>query len=235
MSDASDNAPTALRPLRRTIVALGLCAVVAVLGMYAAAMVPPIQEVAGISVWVLLGRAEQARHPLATVVRRVIDGEQGEQPPWKLPMLVNALRKTPLEATITAYTELDPGCTTRTAWGSSVRRGIVAADRRYWGAGSVVWIGPPICETLIVEDVGSAIKGPHRFDVCLPGDLAAARAIGLRRHVTYVPLHREPPRRHWAAKPNNWHPPVWKPGIPAPGAEEAEAPSPASQYPPPAS
>ena len=223
MLDASDKAPIALRVPRMAVAAAFLCAMVAFSWTGVTAMVPPIQEVGGISVWVLLSRAEQAQHPLADVVRRVMGGELGEQPSWKTPMLVNGLRKAPLEATVTGYTDLDPGCTTRTAWGSRVRRGIVAADRRYWGPGSVVWIGPPICETLTVEDVGSAIKGPHRFDVCFPGDRDAARAIGLRRHVTYVPLHRVLPRRHWSAKPNGWHPPVWKPGIPAPGAEAPAA------------
>jgi len=225
VSRASDEAPTTLRPLRRAIVALGLGAAVVFCWTYARAMGPPIQEVAGVSIWVLLGRAERAQHPLADVVRGVIAGELGEQPPWKLPMLANGLRKKPLEATITGYTELDPGCTMWTAWGSHVRRGIVAADRRYWGPGSVVWIGPPICETLIVEDVGGAIKGPHRFDVCFTGNRPAACALGLRRHITYVPLHREPPRRRWAPKPKGWHPPMWKPGIPAPGAEKAETPA----------
>jgi 3D (Asp-Asp-Asp) domain-containing protein len=229
VSDILDKPPTARRRSWVAIVATCVCAVAVVAWSAAGALVPPIQEVAGISIWVLLGKAEQAQHPLADVVRRVIAGETGEQPPWKLPMLVNGLRKGPLDATITAYTEMDPGCTTRTAWGSRVRRGIVAADRRYWGPGSVVWIGPPISETLIVEDVGSAIKGPHRFDVCLPGDLDGARAIGLQRHITYIPLHREPPRRRWSAKPKEWHPPVWKPGIPAPGQEaEEQTPSPAT-------
>lgn len=219
MSDVSDKTATAWRPVRVAIVALWLCAVVAFFGSRAKALIPPIQEVAGISVWALLSKAEQAQHPLAKVVRRVMDGAFGEQPAWKVPMLVNGLRKEPLRATLTGYTEFDPGCTTRTAWGSRVRRGIVAADRRYWGPGSVIWIGPPISETMIVEDVGSAIKGPHRFDVCLAGDPAAARALGVQRNIVYVPLHREPTRRHWSQKPTKWHPPIWKPGIPAPGSE----------------
>jgi 3D (Asp-Asp-Asp) domain-containing protein len=228
--EVSDTAPTTLRALRAAVLAALVCVVAVVSGIGTRAMVSPIQEVAGTSVWVLLGKAEEAHHPLADVVRKVIAGELGEQPPWKPPMLVNGLRKTPLEATITAYTEFDAGCTTRTAWGSRVRRGIVAADRRYWGPGSVVWIGPPINETMVVEDVGSAIKGPHRFDVCFPGDLSGAKAMGLRRQVTYVPLHREPPRRHWSAKPGDWHPPVWKPGILGPGQEPSEAaPAPVSE------
>lgn len=221
MLDASDKPLTARRRRRAAAVALCVCAVVVISWTAATAVISPIREVAGINFWVLLGKAEDAKHPLATVVRRLIAGELGKQPPWKLPMLVNGLRKRPLEATITGYTELDPGCNTRTAWGSRVRRGIAAADRRYWGPGSVVWIGPPIAETLIVEDVGSAIKGAHRFDVCLPGNRDAARGLGLRRGVTYVPLHREPPERHWSAKPKTWHPPIWKPGIPAPGEKAA--------------
>jgi 3D (Asp-Asp-Asp) domain-containing protein len=225
MSDTGDEAPIAAPPRHRPARAARLCAAVLLSTTCATAMVAHIEEVGGISIWVLLAQAERTDHPLANVVQRVIAGELGEQPLWKLPMLANALRKKPLEATLTAYTEFDPGCTTRTAWGSRVRRGIVAADRRYWGPGSVIWIGPPICETVIVEDVGSAIKGRHRFDVCFPGDLAGAKAMGLRRHVTYVPLHREPPRRRWTAKAAGWHPPIWKPGIPAPGAE-ARVPAP---------
>ncbi len=150
-----------------------------------------------------------ADHPLAPVVERVLEGNWRKQPEWKLPMLVNGLSKTPEECSITAYcSQCCDGGGRYTRWGSKVRRGICAADPDYWGPGSVVWIGPPVNEVCIVEDTGSAIKGPHRFDICMEGAHYMCERIGRSRTI-YVPLYRVEPTRRWGDKPKGWHPPVW--------------------------
>jgi len=172
----------------------------------------PLPAIGGLDFWALLQRAEQHKHPLGLVVGRIMAGEAGQQPAWKLPMLANGLRKQPLTCTITAYCERCPdGGGRRTRWDSPIRRGIVAADPRYWGPGSVVWIGGPINETLVVEDTGSAIKGPNRFDVCATGNHQLCRTVGKLAHVTYVPLYRVPVQRSWGQKPKGWQPPLWLP------------------------
>ncbi|MFQ6131686.1 MAG: 3D domain-containing protein [Armatimonadota bacterium] len=195
----------------------GICAATALAAAtFVVALLPlaaaPLSTIAGMDFWALLQRAGEQKHPLARVVARVASGEAGVQPAWKLPMLANGLRKQPLTCTITAYCERCPdGGGRLTRWGSPIRRGEVAADPRYWGPGSVVWIGDPINETLVVEDTGSAIKGPHRFDVCVTGNHSLCRTIGIRRSVTYVPLYRTRPQSRWGHKPKGWHPPVWLP------------------------
>ncbi|MEA3403752.1 MAG: 3D domain-containing protein [Armatimonadota bacterium] len=152
---------------------------------------------------------EVADHPLKPVVRSVLAGERGKQPDWKLPMVVNGLRKEPQQCMITAYcSKCCDGGGRYTRWGSPVRRGICAADPDYWGPGSVIWIGAPVNEVLIVEDTGGAIQGPHRFDVCMEGAHYMCREIGYSETI-YVPLHRVPPKAHWGQKPRGWHPPVW--------------------------
>lgn len=148
-------------------------------------------------------------HPLAPVLSSVLSQEWWRQPDWKLPMLVNGLRKQPQQCRITAYcSQCCDGGGRWTRWGSRVRRGICAADPDYWGPGSVVWIGPPVNEVCIVEDTGSAIQGPHRFDVCMEGNHAMCIRIGVSRTI-YVPLHRVPPTGCWGDKPHDWEPPVW--------------------------
>ncbi len=155
-------------------------------------------------------RAEAASHPLVPVVRRILSHEAGQQPPWKLPMVLNGLLRAPTTARCTTYCELCPdGGGRGTRWGSRIRRGIVAADPRYWGPGSVVYLGPPVDEVLIVEDTGSAIRGRYRFDVCVTGHHALCSQWGTFRTVC-VPLHWEAPRRRWGDKPAGWHPPVWE-------------------------
>jgi 3D (Asp-Asp-Asp) domain-containing protein len=147
-------------------------------------------------------------HPVLPFLRKLVNGDFGSQPAWKLPMLLHALTQKPEDAVITAYCEEDNdggGCYTR--WGTHVRRGICAADARYFGPGSVVWIGDPVNESLIVEDTGSAIKGPNRFDVCVSGHHALCDEIG-RRHTSYIVLYRVPPKRNWGDKPSGWEPPV---------------------------
>lgn len=148
-------------------------------------------------------------HPLVPVIERVLEGDWRKQPAWKLPMLVNGLQKRPEECVITAYcSQCCDGGGRYTRWGSRVRRGICAADPRYWGPGSVIWIGPPVNEVVVVEDTGGAVKGPHRFDVCMEGNHEMCIRIG-RTNTIYVPLYRVPPRRNWGTKPDGWEPPVW--------------------------
>ncbi len=148
-------------------------------------------------------------HPLIPVIKQILAGDWQKQPPWKLPMLVNALQKDALQCTITAYcSQCADGGGKWTRWGSPVRRGICAADAAYWGPGSVIWIGPPISEVLIVEDTGSAIKGPDRFDVCMEGNHEMCLRIG-KRQAIYVPLYWVEPRSNWGTKPAGWQPPVW--------------------------
>ncbi|MGI5818784.1 MAG: 3D domain-containing protein [Armatimonadota bacterium] len=149
-----------------------------------------------------------ADHPLAPVVERVLKNNWRAQPEWKLPMLVNGLNKEPENCKITAYCSQCFDAGSRTRWGSPVRRGIAAADPKYWGPGSVVWIGPPVNEVVVIEDTGGAIKGPHRFDVCMEGSHDMCYEIGVRT-TTYVPLHRVPPTSRWGTKPADWEPPVW--------------------------
>lgn len=149
-------------------------------------------------------------HPLVHVVRRILTREAGEQPPWKLPMVLNGLRKKPVTARCTTYSVDDAdGGGPRTRWGTRLHQGEIAADPRYWGPGSVIYIGPPVDEVLIVEDTGGAIRGHYRFDVCAGCQDSLVRTWGTFK-ATCVPLYQVPPRRHWGTKPAGWHPPVWK-------------------------
>lgn len=50
-----------------------------------------------------------------------------------------------------------------TSSGTKARKGTIAADTRYYPYGTVVKI--PGYGKGVVEDIGSAIKGPHRLDV----------------------------------------------------------------------
>ncbi len=153
--------------------------------------------------------ARVANHPLEPVIHSILSHQAGPQPPWKLPMLVNALAKGPLACTITGYSSECADCGgTVTRWGSPIRWGICAADPAFWGPGSVIWMGSPANTVLIVEDTGGAIVGPHRFDVCCEGRPELVEQIGTSQAV-YVPLHRVPPRESWGTKPPGWQPPLW--------------------------
>lgn len=148
------------------------------------------------------------KHILAGVIRKMWSGEFGDQPEWRLALLIQGLQHEPTTAKVTAYSTRCPdGAGPRTRWGTRVRRGICAADPRYWGPGSVVWVDAPLYNILIVEDTGSAIKGPHRFDVSFADDAAACRRFGVRK-LTYVALHAVPPRRSWGTRPSSWTPPA---------------------------
>jgi 3D (Asp-Asp-Asp) domain-containing protein len=190
---------------RRVLLAAAICALVGALAVPAFAAP---SDLAAEHSWLPWPSVWPVDHPLSPVVERVLEGNWRAQPDWKLPMLVNGLSKQSKRAKITAYCSdcFDAG--SRTRWGSHVRRGICAADPKYWGPGSVVWIGPPVNEVCIVEDTGGAIKGPHRFDVCMEGSHGMCYEIGVRK-TTYVPLHRVPPTKRWGTKPADWQPPVW--------------------------
>ncbi len=147
-------------------------------------------------------------HPLIPVIKRLITGEVGDQPSWKLPLLLQGLSASSLNARCTCYCEQDhDGGGSSTRWGTHVRRGICAADARYWGPGSVVWVGSPVDEVLIVEDTGSAIKGPDRFDICVSGHHELCNSWGTFT-TPYIPLYRAPTRSSWGGKPSGWHPPT---------------------------
>ena len=194
------------RTLRRIVFAAVVCALVVALAVPTFA---DTSELAAQHPWLPWPSVWPANHPLVNVIERVFDGDWRAQPEWKLPMLVNGLSKEPEEATITAYcSTCCDGGGRYTRWGSPIRRGICAADPRYWGPGSVVWIGPPVNEICVVEDTGGAIKGPNRFDICMEGAHEMCYKIGVST-TTYVPLHRVPPTSRWGTKPANWEPPVW--------------------------
>ncbi len=147
-------------------------------------------------------------HPLESLIAQIRTGKVTESREWVLPLLVRSLNRPMQQARITGYSSRCPdGGGPRTRWGTRVRRGICAADPRYWGPGSVIWMGEPVKQILIVEDTGGFIKGLNRFDVCTGDDPVAARNIG-RRMANYVPLYRVPPTRRWGRKPADWHPPL---------------------------
>ncbi|MFW6438167.1 MAG: 3D domain-containing protein [Armatimonadota bacterium] len=204
------------RRLRHIVFAAIVCALI---GALAGPTFAATSELAAQHSWLPWPSVWPVEHPLTDVIERIFDSDWRAQPDWKLPMLVNGLTKEPEGCKITAYCSECFDAGSRTRWGSHVRRGICAADPRYWGPGSVVWIGPPVNEICIVEDTGGAIKGPHRFDVCMEGAHDMCHKIGVRT-TTYVPLHRVPPTNRWGTKPADWAPPVWV----RPPDERAEKP-----------
>ena len=171
-------------------------------------------------------------HPLYPVIVKTWRGDFGEQPEWRLSLLCQGLKHQPRKARITAYSSrcADGGGPT-TRWGTRVRPGICAADPRYWGPGSVIWLGAPVESLLIVEDTGSAVKGQHRFDVSFGADSAACSRFGVRT-LDYIPLYVAPVKRAWSTKPRNWTPPappisqILKPVTPlAPPGQEIQGPA----------
>ncbi len=147
-------------------------------------------------------------HPLEGVIAAMRAGKSTESRDWVLPLLVKALAEPMRRARITGYSSRDAdGGGPYTRWGTRVRWGICAADPVYWGPGSVIWMGDPVQQVLVVEDTGSAVKGRDRFDVCTGDNAASSAKIG-SRFANYVPLYVSPPRRHWGHKPEGWRPPV---------------------------
>lgn len=147
-------------------------------------------------------------HPLEGAIAAIRTGKSTETRDWVLPLMVKALNVPLRQARITGYSSRDAdGGGPYTRWGTRTRWGICAADPRYWGPGSVIWMGDPVNQVLVVEDTGGAIKGEHRFDVCTGDDPASSARIGSRR-ANYVPLYRATPKRSWGHKPRNWSPPL---------------------------
>lgn len=147
-------------------------------------------------------------HPLEGVIAAMRAGKSTETRDWVLPLLVKALAEPMRRARITGYSSRDAdGGGAYTRWGTRVRWGICAADPAYWGPGSVIWMGDPVRQVLVVEDTGSAVKGRDRFDVCTGDNPVSSAKIG-SRFANYVPLYVSPPRRNWGHKPEGWRPPV---------------------------
>ena len=147
-------------------------------------------------------------HPLEGAIAYMRAGKSTETRDWVLPLLVKGLATPMCEARVTGYSSRDAdGGGPYTRWGTRTRWGICAADPTYWGPGSVIWMGDPVNQVLVVEDTGSAIKGKHRFDVCTGDNPESSAKIG-SRHANYVPLYVAEPGRRWGNKPNNWRPPV---------------------------
>ena len=147
-------------------------------------------------------------HPLEGYIAYIRAGKSTETRDWVLPLLIKGLAIPVREARITGYSSRDSdggGCTTR--WGTHTRWGICAADPAYWGPGTVIWMGDPVNQVLVVEDTGSAIKGKDRFDVCVGDDRASSERMGCR-HANYVPIYAAPPRSSWGDKPDDWRPPA---------------------------
>jgi 3D (Asp-Asp-Asp) domain-containing protein len=166
-------------------------------------------------------------HPLEGVIAAIRTGKSTETRDWVLPLLVKALAEPMRVSRITGYSSRDAdGGGPYTRWGTRVRWGICAADPRYWGPGSVIWMGDPVNQVLVVEDTGGAIKGRHRFDVCCGDSRESSARIG-RRKANYVPLYVAPPTSRWGHKPKNWQPPL-PPEYHAAKKAAAAATSPAS-------
>jgi len=147
-------------------------------------------------------------HPLEGVIAFMRSGKSTETRDWVLPLLLKALVEPMREARITGYSSRDSdGGGSYTRWGTHVRWGICAADPRYWGPGSVIWMGDPVGQVLVVEDTGSAIKGRDRFDICVGDDSASSSRVG-SRHANYVPLYIAPTTSRWGSKPDDWAPPL---------------------------
>jgi 3D (Asp-Asp-Asp) domain-containing protein len=147
-------------------------------------------------------------HPLVDVIQKLQAGEFGKQEAWRLPLLLRGLHEEPRTARLTAFSSrCADGGGSGTRWGTRVREGICAADPRYWGPGSVIYLDEPVNMMLIVEDTGGAVRGRDRFDVCFGDDAEACSDFGVQSGV-YVPLYMVPPTRSWGTKPEGWHPPI---------------------------
>jgi 3D (Asp-Asp-Asp) domain-containing protein len=131
---------------------------------------------------------------LSTVERPGLD-------PWKRSLLREAIATRPRYRTaeVTSYCSACSG--SRTCYGERLRQGTAAADRRHWRVrpwaehAAVIWVdrprefgGPTL---LTLTDVGGAIKGRDRFDLCAGvRDTCGCNGWG-RRRVGYVVLRGE--------------------------------------------
>jgi 3D (Asp-Asp-Asp) domain-containing protein len=121
--------------------------------------------------------------------------------PWKRSLLREAIATRPRYRTaeVTSYCSACSG--SRTCYGEPLRLGTAAADRHYWRVrpwrehAAVIWVnrprefgGPTL---LTLTDVGGAIKGRDRFDLCAGvRDTCGCNGWG-RRSVGYVVLRGE--------------------------------------------
>ena len=68
-------------------------------------------------------------------------------------------------AKCTAYcSKCDTSGVTRS--GKKLGAAYCAADRNYWKPGTKIYF-PKLNKTYTIEDTGGAVKGKHRFDLCL--------------------------------------------------------------------
>lgn len=121
--------------------------------------------------------------------------------PWKRSLLREAIATKPRYRTaeVTSYCSACSG--SRTCYGEPLRLGTAAADRKHWRVrpwaehAAVIWLdrprefgGPTL---LTLTDVGGAIKGRDRFDLCAGvRDTCGCNGWG-RRSVGYVVLRGE--------------------------------------------
>jgi len=120
---------------------------------------------------------------------------------WKRNLLREAIAHpvTYRTATCTSYCSACSGG--HTCWGEPLRLGTAAADRAHWRVrpwrehAAVVWLnrpqefGGPCLVTM--TDVGGAIKGRDRFDICAGRRKACGCDGWGRRSVEYVVLRGE--------------------------------------------
>jgi len=131
---------------------------------------------------------------LATVERPGLD-------PWKRSLLREAIatRPTYRTATCTSYCSACSG--SRTCYGEPLRQGTAAADRsryrvRPWREhAAVIWLNRPAAFggpcLLTLTDVGGAVKGRDRFDLCAGVRARCTCNAWGRRSVRYVALRGE--------------------------------------------
>lgn len=131
---------------------------------------------------------------LSTVERPGLD-------PWKRSLLREAIATRPRYRTAIATSYCSACSGSRTCYGEPLRLGTAAADRtryrvRPWREhAAVVWLNRPAAFggpcLLTLTDVGGAIKGRDRFDLCAGvRDTCGCNGWG-RRSVGYVVLRGE--------------------------------------------
>lgn len=121
--------------------------------------------------------------------------------PWKRQVLTDALSR-PIACRTAIATSYCSACSgPHTCYGEPLRQGTAAADRRHWRVrpwaehAAVIWVdrprefGGPLLVTL--TDVGGAIKGRDRFDLCA-GMRAQCHCNGWgKRRMEYVVVRGE--------------------------------------------
>lgn len=120
---------------------------------------------------------------------------------WKRQALTDALSR-PIACRTAIATSYCSACSgSRTCHGERLRQGTAAADRRHWRVrpfgehAAVIWVdrprefGGPLLVTL--TDVGGAVKGRDRFDLCAGVRPRCTCGGWGRRRVGYVVLRGE--------------------------------------------